>query len=62
MGVVLALRALDAVHVGVENLSVVGHVGLLPDGLEVLRLVELENDGDLLALVREMIQHRCAGT
>ena len=42
MGVVLALQALDAVHVGVENLSVVGHVGLLPDGLKVLRLVELE--------------------
>ena len=37
------------------------HVSRLCDGLEVSRPVELDNDGDLLALVREMIHHRGGG-
>ena len=62
MGVILAIQALDAVHVVVDNLNVVRHVGRLLDGIEGLRPVELENDGDLLALVREMIESRGEGT
>ena len=58
MGVILAIQASDAVHVVVDNLNVVRHVGRLLDGIEGLRPVELENDGDLLALVREMIERR----
>ena len=61
-GVILALQALDAVHVGEDNLNVFGHVGRLLDGIEISRPEELENDGDLEALVREMIDHRGEGT
>ena len=61
-GFILALQALDAVHVGEDNLNVGGHVGRLVDGIEISRPEELENDGDLEALVREMIDHRGEGT
>ena len=53
---------MDAVHVGVDILNVVRHDGRLLDGLEVSRPVELDNDGDLLAFVREMIDARGDGT
>ena len=45
-----------------DNLNVVRHVGRLLHGIESSRPVELENDGDLLALVREMIERRGEGT
>ena len=59
--VILSLQALDAVHGGVDNLNVARRVSRLCDGLEVPRPVELDNDCDLLALVREMIHHRGGG-
>ena len=60
--VILAIQALDAVHVCVDHLNVVGHVGRLVVGVEMTRSFELENDGDLLALVREMVVRRGQGT
>ena len=62
LGVILALHALDAIHLGVDNLNVVRLVGLLLDGVEPSRPLELENDWDVIALVRKVVGHRGEGT
>ena len=46
--VILALQASDAVHLGVNDLNVVRHVGRLLDGVRALRPLELKDDGDLI--------------
>ena len=58
MGGHLALQASDAVHVGVDNLNVVRHVGRLLGGTQVLRLLELEDDGDLMVFTRRWFPPR----
>ena len=51
--VVLALQATNAVHLAVDNLNVVRHVGRLLDGLSGARPLELVDDGDLIILIRK---------
>ena len=51
-GVILALQSSGAVHLGVDNLSVVRHVGRLLDGRRGPK------DGDLLLLIDRMLQQR----
>ena len=46
-GVILALQSSDAVHLEVDNLGMVPHVGRLLDGRVGFSLTELVNDGDL---------------
>ena len=46
-GVILALQANDGVHLGVDNLGVVRHVGRIWDGRVSSRPRELLPDGDL---------------
>ena len=53
-GVILALQSADAVHLGVDNLGVVRHVGRLLDGRSSSTPLELVTDGDLLLLVERM--------
>ena len=60
--VILDSEAMDAVHLGVYNLNVVRHVDLLLDGVECSRPLQLENDGDMIALVREMIERGSGDT
>ena len=55
-GVVFALQASDAVHLGVDNLNVVRHVGRLFYGVRSLRPAELVNDGDLLMLIDSILE------
>ena len=55
-GVILALQSSGAVHLGVDNISVVRHVGRLLDGCHGLVPFELVNDGDLLLLVQRILQ------
>ena len=50
-GVILALQAAGAVHLGADNLNVVRHVGRLLDGNFGPCPAELANDGDLLKLI-----------
>ena len=57
-GVILALQALDTVHVGVDNLDVVWQAGRIVDDVDPAGPFELDHDGDLLALVREMVACR----
>ena len=57
-GVILALEASRAVHIGVDNLGVVQHVGRLLDGCRGPVPFELVNDGDLLLLIERMLHHR----
>ena len=57
-GVILALQSSDAVHVGVDNLGVVRHVGRLLDDCSHVAPLELVTDGDLLILTRRMIDLR----
>ena len=57
-GVILALQSSDAVHVGVDNLGVVRHVGRLLDGGNCAHPFELVIDGDLLVLIRRMLDLR----
>ena len=54
-GVILALQTSRAVHLGVDNLGVVRHVGRLLDGCRGAVPFELVNDGDLLLL---LIDHK----
>ena len=61
-GVVLTMQATNAVHLGVENLNVVRHVGRLLDGLSTLRPFELVDDGDLIILIRKLLSIRGEGT
>ena len=57
-GVILALQSSDAVHLGVDNLVVVRHVGRLLDGHHGSVLFELVKDGDLLLLIERMLHLR----
>ena len=57
-GVILALQTSRAIHLGVENLGVVRHVGRLLDGCRGAVPFELVNDGDLLLLIDRMLQQR----
>ena len=50
-GVILALQSSGAVHLGVDNLSIVRHVGRLLDGRHGPTPFELGKDGDLLLLI-----------
>ena len=61
-GVILALQSDNAVHVGVDNLGVVRHIGRLLDGLPPSVPFELATDGDLLVLIRRMIDLRGSDT
>ena len=53
-GVIWALQSFSAVHLGVDNLGVVRHVGRLLDG----HPFELVKDGDLLLLIERMLRFR----
>ena len=57
-GVILALQANDGVHLGVDNLGVVRHVGRLLDGKTASRPAELIEDGDLVLLIERMLRLR----
>ena len=57
-GVILALQSADAVHIGVDSLGVVRHVGRLLDDCSFATPLELVTDGDLLILLRRMIDLR----
>ena len=57
-GVILALQTSGAVHLGVDNLGVVRHVGRLLDGYRGPIPFELVNDGDLLLLIERMLHRR----
>ena len=57
-GVILALQSSGAVHLGVDNLGVVRHVGRLLDGHPGSVLFELVKDGDLLLLIDRMLHLR----
>ena len=61
-GVILALQSADAVHIGVDNLGVVRHVGRLLDACSYDTPLELVTDGDLLILLRRMIDLRFRDT
>ena len=58
----LALQATNSVHLGVDNLNVVRHVGRLLDGLSGVRPLELVDDGYLIILIRELLSIRGEGT
>ena len=55
---VLCLQSSDAVHVGVDNLGVVRHVGRLLNGHHGSTPSELVTDGDLLVLIDRMLHLR----
>ena len=50
-GIILALQASDSVHLGVDNLGVVRHVGRMLDDKPPSRPFEFLPDGDLLFLI-----------
>ena len=56
--VILALQSSSAVHLGVDNLGVVRHVGRLLDGHCGSAPFELVSDGDLLLLIQRMLHLR----
>ena len=56
--VILALQANDGVHLVVDNLGVVRHVGRLLDGKTASRPAELVKDGDLVLLIERMLHLR----
>ena len=58
LGVIIALQATDAVHLGVDNLDVVRHVGRLLVVYVGSRLAELANDGDLILLNGRTLEMR----
>ena len=60
--VILALQASDGVHLGVDNLGVVRHVGRILDGELPSRPCELLPDGDLLFLIHRMLRVRGLGS
>ena len=49
------LQATNAVHLGVDNLNVVRHVGRLLGGLSSVRPLELADDGHLFILIRKLL-------
>ena len=57
-GVILALQSSSAVHLVVDNLGVVRHVGGLLDGHRGSFPLELVKDGDLLLLIGRMLRLR----
>ena len=57
-GVILTLQSSRAVHLGVDNLSVVRHVGRLLDGCRGTVPFELVKDGDLFLLIERMLHQR----
>ena len=61
-GVILALQAGDGIHLGVDNLGVVRHVGRILDGRPPSRPFELLPDGDLLFLIERMLRIRGLGS
>ena len=61
-GVILALQANDGVHLGVDNLGVVRHVGRLLDGKTASRPAELVKDEDLILLIERMLRLRVLDT
>ena len=61
-GVILALQTSRAVHLGVDNLGVVRHVGRILSCCCGPKPFELVNDGDLLLLIDRMIQQRGVDT
>ena len=61
-GVILSLQANDGVHLGVDNLGVVRHVGRILDGELSSRPYELLPDGDLLFLIERMLRIRGLGS
>ena len=54
-GVILALQASGGVHLGVDNLNVVRHVGRLLDGGFGTRPFEVLKSGDLLYLIHRLL-------
>ena len=54
----MALQTSSAVHLGVDNLGVVRHVGRLLDGCRGPILFDLVNDGDHLLLIDRMLRQR----
>ena len=54
----MALQSSGAVHLGVDNLNVVRHVGCLLDGRPGSVPFELLKDGDLLLLIDRMLRLR----
>ena len=52
----------DGVHLGVDNRSVVRHVGRLLDGKTASRPAELVEDGDLVLLTERMLRLRGVDT
>ena len=56
--VILALQGSRAVHLGIDNLGVVRHVGRLLDGCRGVEPFELVNDGELLLLIDRMLRRR----
>ena len=62
MGVILALQSVDAVHIGVDHLGVVRHVGRWLDDCSFSTPLELVTDGDFLILLRRMIDLRGRNT
>ena len=61
-GVIFALQSCGAVHLGVDNLGVVRHVGRLLDGRHSSVPFELVDDGDLLLLIDRMLHLRALDT
>ena len=61
-GVITALQASRLVHLGVDNANVVGHVCRIVANIDLARLFELLVDGDLLALVKRLVEVRGHGT
>ena len=57
-----SIHATEAVHVEVDTLNVVRHVGCICDDVEAAWALELMNDGGLLTLVHEMVLRRGEGT
>ena len=57
-GVILALQSSGGVHLGVDNVNVVRHVGSLLDGCFGSQPFEVLKDGDLLFLIHRMLQLR----
>ena len=57
-GVTLALQSSGAGHLGVDNLSVVRHVGGMLDGRGCSIPFELVKNGDLLVLIERMLHLR----
>ena len=56
------MQASGVVHLGVDNMNVVRHVGRLLDGHRSHCPSELLNDGDLILLIDRMLEMRSRDT